>query len=67
MAVTDRGAAPRPWSELIETTELPSALLMSKFATPEHREIYAPKRRIVGLESKVAKLQRQLSEERGEG
>ena len=37
-------------------------MLMSRFATPEQREIYALKRKIVRLESKVAKLQRELSE-----
>ena len=35
VAVTDRGAAPRPWSELVATTEVPEAMLMqfSKFAS----------------------------------
>jgi hypothetical protein len=65
VAVTDRGAAPRPWSELVATTELPSGMVTSKFATPEQREIYTLKRKIVGLESQVAKLQRELSEARG--
>lgn len=41
-------------------------MLMSRFATPEQREIYALKRKIVRLESKVAKLQRELSERGGE-
>ena len=66
VAVTDRGAAPRPWSELVATTELPSGMVTSKFATPEQREIYTLKRRIDGLESQVAKLRRELSEARGE-
>ena len=28
VAVTDRGAAPRPWSELVATTEVPEAMLL---------------------------------------
>lgn len=68
VAVTDRGAPPRPWSELLATTEVPDAMLMrsSKFASPEQREIYTLMQRVAGLESKVAKLQQELIEARGE-
>jgi hypothetical protein len=62
VAVTDRGAAPRPWSELAETTQLPEAMLMSfsTFATADQREIYGLKRKVAGLESRVTRLQAEL-------
>jgi len=60
MAVTDRGMAPRPWSELVATTELPAVMLQGNFATAEQREIYTLKRRLAGLESKVETLEREL-------
>ena len=60
VAVTERRVAPRPWSELIATTELPPVMLQGSFATAEQREIYTLKRKCAGLLSKVAKLEREL-------